>query len=98
VRGRIAAAAAEVPRMAFAANVDRALLLRRQALKKAEGRRRLALLCLACVYTTYAQTGFQNQSSTAVPVSTTIASSATESTSALGQRYVVRSKSVMACS
>ena len=28
----------------------------------------LALLCLACVYTTYAQTGFQNQSSTAVPV------------------------------
>jgi cell division protein FtsQ len=33
--------------MAFAANVDRALLLRRQALKKAEGRRRLALLCLA---------------------------------------------------
>jgi cell division protein FtsQ len=33
--------------MAFAANVDRALLLRRRALKKAEGRRRLALLCLA---------------------------------------------------
>jgi cell division protein FtsQ len=33
--------------MAFAANVDRALLLRRQALKQAEGRRRLALLCLA---------------------------------------------------
>jgi cell division protein FtsQ len=33
--------------MAFAANVDRALLLRRKALKKAEGRRRLALLCLA---------------------------------------------------
>ena len=35
--------------MAFAANVDRALLLRRRALKKAEGRRRLALLCLAVV-------------------------------------------------
>jgi cell division protein FtsQ len=35
--------------MAFAANVDRALLLRRQALKKAEGRRRLALLCLALI-------------------------------------------------
>jgi cell division protein FtsQ len=33
--------------MAFAANVDRALLLRRRALKQAEGRRRLALLCLA---------------------------------------------------
>jgi cell division protein FtsQ len=33
--------------MALAANVDRALLLRRRALKKAEGRRRLALLCLA---------------------------------------------------
>jgi len=33
--------------MAFAANVDRALLLRRKALKQAEGRRRLALLCLA---------------------------------------------------
>ena len=33
--------------MAFAANVDRALLLRRRALKKAEGRRRLVLLCLA---------------------------------------------------
>jgi cell division protein FtsQ len=32
--------------MAFAANVDRALLLRRRALKKAEGRRRLVLLCL----------------------------------------------------
>jgi cell division protein FtsQ len=32
--------------MAFAANVDRALLLRRRALKKSEGRRRLALLCL----------------------------------------------------
>ncbi len=28
----------------------------------------LALLCLACVYTTYAQPRFQNQSSTAVPV------------------------------
>ena len=35
--------------MAFAANVDRALLLRRRALKKAEGRRRLALLCLAVI-------------------------------------------------
>jgi len=35
--------------MAFAANVDRALLLRRRALKQAEGRRRLALLCLAVV-------------------------------------------------
>ena len=35
--------------MAFAANVDRALLLRRRALKKAEGRRRLVLLCLAVV-------------------------------------------------
>src|SRR5204863_3958344 len=45
--GRIGTAAAEVPDMAFAANVDRALLLRRRALKKAEGRRRLALLCLA---------------------------------------------------
>jgi hypothetical protein len=33
--------------MAFAANVDRALLLRRRALKQAEGKRRLALLCLA---------------------------------------------------
>ena len=33
--------------MAFAANVDRALLLRRRALKKAEGRRRLVLLCIA---------------------------------------------------
>jgi cell division protein FtsQ len=33
--------------MALAANVDRALLLRRRALKQAEGRRRLALLCLA---------------------------------------------------
>jgi cell division protein FtsQ len=45
--GRIDTPADEVPRMAFAANVDRALLLRRQALKQAEGRRRLALLCLA---------------------------------------------------